>query len=89
MVQGYLEDGVTVLIANVMVHSTDSMQNNAQIQVLIHALSQKGRHFVLVVGVDTGNQDTLYVHDSGFNRTTYSLKADVVGWRIFQMYPEL
>ena len=42
-----------------------------------------GRHFVLVVGIM--NDDVLYVNDPGFNRTTYSYKNDVVGWRIFDM----
>jgi hypothetical protein len=43
----------------------------------------KGRHFVLVVG--STDDDTLVVHDSGFNRTTYSISSDVVGWRLFNM----
>ena len=43
----------------------------------------KGRHFVLVVG--SSDDDTLVVHDPGFNRTTYSISSDVVGWRLFNM----
>lgn len=42
-----------------------------------------GGHFVLVVG--WSDADTLIVHDSGFNRTTYSISSDVVGWRLFNM----
>ena len=45
----------------------------------------KGRHFVLVVGVDALDSDVLYVNDPGFNRTTYSYSKDVVGWRLFDM----
>ena len=47
-----------------------------------------GRHFVLVVGWDAMDGDTLIVRDSGFNRTTYSHARDVVGWRVFDMAPQ-
>ena len=46
------------------------------------------RHFVLVVGWDEMDGDTLIVRDSGFNRTTYSHARDVVGWRVFDMAPQ-
>jgi len=46
-----------------------------------------GGHFVLAVGVDAVSNDTVWVRDSGFNRNTYSLKEDVVGWRIFDVVP--
>jgi hypothetical protein len=45
----------------------------------------KGGHFVLVVGWDTVDSDTLYINDPGFDRQTYSYASDVVGWRLFQM----
>ena len=45
----------------------------------------KGAHFVLVIGWDVDNSDTLYINDPGFNRDTYSYSADVVGWRLFDM----
>ena len=45
----------------------------------------KGRHFVLVVGQDLNDLDTLFVNDPGFNKTTYSYMHDVVGWRLFDM----
>ena len=45
----------------------------------------KGRHFVLGIGYDTAKPDVLYVHDSGFNTSFYSLQDDVVGWRIFTL----
>jgi hypothetical protein len=44
-----------------------------------------GRHFVLVVGWDDADQDTLFVRDSGFDRNNYSYSRDVVGWRFFNM----
>ena len=44
----------------------------------------KGHHFVLVVGL-TSDGDTIIVNDPGFNKTTYSYKNDVVGWRLFDM----
>ena len=43
-----------------------------------------GRHFVLVVGY-AGDGDTLYVNDPGFERSTYSFAADVVGWRLYNV----
>jgi hypothetical protein len=46
----------------------------------------KGRHFVLVVGWDSEDGETLYINDSGFMRQTYNF-SDVVGWRLFQMLP--
>ena len=46
-----------------------------------------GGHFVLAVGVDAVSNDTVWVRDSYFNRATYSLKEDVVGWRIFDIAP--
>ena len=46
----------------------------------------KGHHFVLVVGVDDPvHGDTLYVNDPGFERSTYSFAADVVGWRFYNV----
>eukprot|EP00698_Gefionella_okellyi_P004587 TRINITY_DN14199_c0_g1_i1.p1 TRINITY_DN14199_c0_g1~~TRINITY_DN14199_c0_g1_i1.p1 ORF type:complete len:193 (+),score=25.66 TRINITY_DN14199_c0_g1_i1:123-701(+) len=45
----------------------------------------KGHHFVLIVGYDSTDNDTLYIHDSGFDRTTYSYSRDLVGYRIFDM----
>jgi len=44
-----------------------------------------GQHFVLVIGWDTKDADTLYINDPGFTRTTYSYSKDVVGWRLFDM----
>lgn len=44
-----------------------------------------GRHFVLVVGWDASDSDTLYINDPGFDRDTYSYSSDVVGWRLFTM----
>lgn len=44
---------------------------------------------MLVTGFDLAAPDTIYVRDSGFNRTTYSYSADVVGWRLFDMQPQL
>ena len=44
-----------------------------------------GHHFVLVIGWDTVDGDTLYINDPGFTRTTYSYSQDVVGWRLFEM----
>ena len=43
-----------------------------------------GHHFVLVVGY-AGDGDTLYVNDPGFERSTYSFAADVVGWRLYNV----
>ena len=43
-----------------------------------------GRHFVLVVGY-AGDGDTLYVNDPGFERSTYSFAADVVGLRLYNV----
>ena len=42
----------------------------------------RGHHFVLVVGY-SDDGDSLAVHDPGFDRSDYSYKYDVVGWRIF------
>lgn len=47
----------------------------------------KGAHFVLVVGWQAGDNDTLLVNDPGFDRDTYSFANDVVGWRLFDMTP--
>lgn len=33
-----------------------------------------GHHFVLVVGYDANNLDTLYINDPGFERSTYSYR---------------
>ena len=45
-----------------------------------------GEHFVLVVGTERrAGGTTLYVNDPGFYRITYDYKADVVGWRLFNM----
>jgi hypothetical protein len=46
-----------------------------------------GRHFVLVVGWNTVDEDQLWVNDPGFNMMSYSYSRDVVGWRIFTMAP--
>ena len=43
-----------------------------------------GHHFVLVVGY-AADGDTLYVNDPGFERSTYSFAADVVGWRLYNV----
>jgi len=45
----------------------------------------KGGHFVLAVGYDRDNEDLVYVHDPGFDKTSYSYKNDIVGWRLFDM----
>lgn len=47
----------------------------------------QGHHFVLVVGWDGKDPDTLYVNDPGFATISYSYSKDVVGWRLFQMEP--
>ena len=47
-----------------------------------------GHHFVLVTGwvpSSLRGDDTLVVNDPGFDRWTYSLQNDVVGWRLFNM----
>ena len=44
-------------------------------------------HFVLVIGWDASDQDTLYVNDPYFLRESYSYAKDIVGWRLFQMEP--
>ena len=44
-----------------------------------------GGHFVLVVGWDANDEDTLYINDSGFWTIKYSLSRDVVGWRLYRM----
>lgn len=44
-----------------------------------------GEHFVLVAGLDDRSNDTLFVRDSGFDRQTYSMSHDVVGWRLFDI----
>jgi len=46
----------------------------------------EGRHFVLVVGYDLVDGDTLYINDPGRARDTYSYAKDVVGWRLFTMH---
>lgn len=33
-----------------------------------------GGHFVLVVGYDANNHDTLYINDPGYTRNTYSYR---------------
>ena len=43
-----------------------------------------GSHFVLTIGQGSDG-DTLYVHDSGFDRDSYSYTKDVVGFRIYDM----
>jgi hypothetical protein len=45
----------------------------------------QGKHFVLVVGWDASDTDTLYVNDPGFPTLSYSYSKDVVGWRLFNM----
>jgi hypothetical protein len=45
----------------------------------------EGRHFVLVVGWDAADPDTLMVNDPGFDRPSYSYSQQVVGWRLFNM----
>ena len=44
-------------------------------------------HFVLVIGWDAADLDTLYVHDPYFLRESYSYASDVDGWRLFLMEP--
>eukprot|EP01013_Petalomonas_cantuscygni_P033111 TRINITY_DN5991_c0_g1_i1.p1 TRINITY_DN5991_c0_g1~~TRINITY_DN5991_c0_g1_i1.p1 ORF type:complete len:371 (-),score=59.93 TRINITY_DN5991_c0_g1_i1:293-1405(-) len=46
-----------------------------------------GEHFVLATGV-ADDDDTLYVNDPGFETATYSIRKDVVGWRVFDMVVE-
>eukprot|EP01039_Chlorochromonas_danica_P010649 gene10649-11808_t len=43
-----------------------------------------GHHFVLLVGY-AADQDTFLVNDPGYDRSTYSYSADVVGYRIYDM----
>lgn len=43
-----------------------------------------GGHFVLATAVDADG-DTVFVNDPGFNRQYYSLRDDIVGFRIFDM----
>lgn len=44
-------------------------------------------HFVLVVGWDAADADTLYVHDPYFLRSAYSYADGIDGWRLFGMEP--
>ena len=44
-------------------------------------------HFVLVVGWDAADADTLYVHDPYFLRESYSYATDIDGWRLYEMEP--
>ena len=53
--------------------------------VIAHVMD--GGHFVLVVGYDAEDGDTLYINDPGFSISTYSYSRDVVGWRLFTMTP--
>lgn len=46
-----------------------------------------GAHFVLVIGYDPVDGDTLYVNDPYFNIRTYSYTRDIVGWRMFVTQP--
>jgi hypothetical protein len=48
----------------------------------------EGQHFVLLIGYDNQDGTTFYVNDPGYAKTTYSYKTDVVGYRIYDMYPE-
>jgi hypothetical protein len=45
----------------------------------------EGGHFVLLTGYSNDDKDTFAVNDPGYNRTTYSYKSDIVGYRIFDM----
>jgi hypothetical protein len=45
-----------------------------------------GHHFVLATGYTHDSDDVFYVHDPGFTKSTYSLRDDVVGFRLFQMH---
>ena len=62
----------------------DAATNASRPRVVI-ANVLHGRHFVLVVGWDAFDEDTLIVRDSGFDRTTYSHSRDVVGYRLFDV----
>lgn len=44
-----------------------------------------GGHFVLVVGFNYSAPTQMFVHDPGFTRDSYDYKADIVGWRIFDL----
>lgn len=71
-------------------HRTNDL-SPAQVQAMLKAGRpvianvMHGEHFVLVVGWDADNEDTLVVNDPGFDRHTYSFSKDVVGWRLFDM----
>ncbi|EDQ92457.1 uncharacterized protein MONBRDRAFT_22141 [Monosiga brevicollis MX1] len=45
----------------------------------------QGHHFVLAVGFSYHDDDVVFVNDPGFETTQYSMKNDVVGWRIFDV----
>jgi hypothetical protein len=42
-----------------------------------------GQHFVRIVGYHKDFPDAVYAMDPGFHRVIYSLKHDIVGWRVF------
>jgi len=44
-----------------------------------------GGHFVLLVGWNNKDRDTIYVNDPGFDRQSYSYSRDIVGYRIFDV----
>jgi len=92
-----LEEGAVPKIAPDLIswpadgmHTKNDLPISAIKQYLIYgrpviANVMHGGHFVLVVGRDAENDDTLYVNDPGFNTTTYSYSKDVVGWRLYEM----
>lgn len=67
---------------NVAMSVIESLLQNSQ-PVIANVMD--GMHFILVVGWDSSNPDTLYVNDPGFDKDTYSYSKDVVGWRLFNM----
>jgi len=44
-----------------------------------------GGHFVLVVGFNYSAPTQMMVHDPGFTRASYDYKADIMGWRVFDL----
>lgn len=52
---------------------------------IVIANVNNGGHFVLLTGYSEEDGDTFAVNDPGYDRSTYSYKNDVVGYRIFDM----
>jgi len=67
--------------------SIDTVRSYLQKGRVMIANVNHGGHFVLGIGYDNaaGKETTLLVHDPGFDRTSYDLKTDVMGWRIFDL----